>query len=67
MTKINFAAILLASMISATPWNSNARGDMITINPSQDNSMYSENDNSNGAGQGIFVGRTENKGIPNSL
>lgn len=35
-----------------------ARGDTVAIGPIKDNTIYSESDNANGAGQHLFAGRT---------
>lgn len=40
------------------PFSERAPGDTVVIGPIKDNTIYSENDNANGAGQHLFAGRT---------
>ena len=53
--------ILLLGLFGATllvaEWGSSARGEIVILNPTKDNSIYSENNNSNGTGN-LFSGRT---------
>ena len=49
--------VFLGAAFDVVLWSSSASGDIVILNPSQDNSIYSENNNSNGAGP-LFSGRT---------
>ena len=49
--------VFLGAAFDVVVWSSSASGDIVILNPSQDNSIYSENNNSNGAGP-LFSGRT---------
>jgi len=57
MKQIHIFLLLLASMLLGVVLS--AQQD-VTLTLSADNSIFSENDNSNGAGEHIFVGRTSN-------
>ena len=53
------ACLLLTAQVEA---------DVVSLNPSHDNTMYSENgDLSNGAGEFIFSGRTALSGLRRAL
>lgn len=50
-------SIVIGSTLFIAGWSTLVRADFIVINPSQDNSIYSENNNSNALGS-LFAGRT---------
>src|SRR2546430_9094649 len=50
-------SLLLGATMVAAGWVSVAQGATININPSQDNSIYQESDNSNALGS-LFAGTT---------
>ena len=49
--------VLFGATLFVAEWGSSARGEIVILNPTKDNSIYSENNNSNGTGN-LFSGRT---------
>ncbi|MHB8865244.1 MAG: DNRLRE domain-containing protein [Pirellulaceae bacterium] len=65
MRNWSLSCVLGATMI-ATSWASHAQGELIELNPSKDNSIYSESDNSNAAGE-LYAGTTPNLAVRRAL
>lgn len=61
-----FRSALLGSAVIALAWGSIAQGAVISITPMKDNSIYSENDNSNALGS-LYAGKTSSSGIRRAL
>ena len=59
-------SVLLALTAIAAAWCPDAQGAAISINPTQDNSIYSESDASNGQGS-LYTGKTASPGIRRAL
>jgi PEP-CTERM motif len=58
--------LMLGVMIIFVWWRPSVRGDIMTVTPIRDNSMYSENNNSNALGP-LFVGRTGTENLRRAL
>ena len=54
--KNNLLMVFLGAAFVIAEWGSSARGEIVILNPTKDNSIYSENNNSNGTGN-LFSGR----------
>lgn len=59
-------SVWLGVMVIAAAWCPVARGAAISINPTQDNSIYSESNNSNALGA-LYAGKTNGSGVRRAL
>lgn len=64
--KYGFVLVLLGSILSAFEPGSVANAGIIVLNPSQDNSMFGESNNSNALGS-LYIGRTAQGGVRRAL
>ena len=58
--------VLLGTTLVVASWGSSASGEIVILNPNQDNSIYSETNNSNATG-GLFAGRNNQGNLRRSL
>ena len=64
--KYGLVLVLLGTILSACVVGSVANGGIIVLNPSQDNSIFSEGNNSNALGS-LYIGRTNQGGVRRAL